>query len=102
RRHTRSKRDWSSDVCSSDLAKTNDVRQSDSTKSSNGCYAIFNANYDYCFRLFLPGSIGIVLGSRKYLYGSSDSFYSKTYDEKCRSEERRVGKECRYRMMEYE
>src|SRR5699024_11228329 len=36
RRHTRSKRDWSSDVCSSDLAEKNDIPFQYSTMAGGG------------------------------------------------------------------
>src|SRR5699024_11279922 len=59
RRHTRSKRDWSSDVCSSDLAPTELLAEQHRRSLAPLCEAV-----------------GIELGLR--------------------SEERRVGKECRY------
>src|SRR5437868_7503057 len=66
RRHTRSKRDWSSDVCSSDLS----CNLSSSSKP-------------------------VMSGRRKSITQQSNgSFESKSRD---RSEERRVGKECRAR-----
>src|SRR5699024_11857374 len=68
RRHTRSKRDWSSDVCSSDL---------------------------------IPKAIGIIkYGSYFFLIPK----YKKKHANKImipRSEERRVGKECRSRWWKY-
>src|SRR5699024_11584050 len=71
RRHTRSKRDWSSDVCSSDLIF-----------AYNGMGVLFLNSItgrDY------PIVISLVL-----LYGLI-----------ARSEERRVGKECRSRRSQY-
>src|SRR5437868_13340431 len=63
RRHTRSKRDWSSDVCSSDLA-----------------IVIGGGNI---FRGVAPGAQGMDRATADYM----------------RSEERRVGKECRSRWL---
>src|SRR5699024_11840066 len=78
RRHTRSKRDWSSDVCSSDL--------------------VLNDFLDELFNQF------------KIVKGDSDQideelrqltqyFESNKTGYTARSEERRVGKECRCRRM---
>src|SRR5690349_22890298 len=68
RRHTRSLRDWSSDVCSSDL---------DTVKMSN---AMFDKKYH----------VDLMDKNRGFKSGALD--YSVL-----RSEERRVGKECRSR-----
>src|SRR5438874_11911795 len=68
RRHTRSLRDWSSDVCSSDLAL------------ASGALAFFGDRYP-------EQNVRVVTIPDP---GSPRGFYSK------RSEERRVGKECRY------
>src|SRR5207249_7823510 len=65
RRHTRSKRDWSSDVCSSDLDHSSDRR-------------------DW---LRLRRRLGLRVRRRLRSHRSADA----------RSEERRVGKECRSR-----
>src|SRR5699024_11365573 len=75
RRHTRSKRDWSSDVCSSDLEKM----------SVDNFYAM--------------GQVGspetVKAGLEKLLEKYNVDEFIFTCD--IRSEERRVGKECRYR-----
>src|SRR5438067_11129088 len=68
RRHTRSKRDWSSDVCSSDLIP-NEIHRSIDPLVLHGALAPDDGPD-------LAESRGVV-----------------------RSEERRVGKECRYRWM---
>src|SRR5437868_10550650 len=71
RRHTRSKRDWSSDVCSSDLNRFThtDTKPGEFSTSQMG---------DDGIQAVMPA-------------GTAGSF------EPClRSEERRVGKECRY------
>src|SRR5699024_12229533 len=77
RRHTRSKRDWSSDVCSSDLNLKNYII------SLNFTFKIFP------LAVFGNSSINvIVFGHLKWANLS-------------RSEERRVGKECRSRCATY-
>src|SRR5699024_11972345 len=88
RRHTRSKRDWSSDVCSSDL-----------------CFA---QRYPEAIREEMP-EVDAIMGVNEYqklcqaieeagagarpVYTDDDG----TFFEYGRSEERRVGKECRSR-----
>src|SRR6266513_6303564 len=67
RRHTRSKRDWSSDVCSSDLER--------------------------------PGSCARALVARPDPVQLECASTTPTWS---RSEERRVGKECRYRWSPYQ
>src|SRR5699024_12071264 len=82
RRHTRSKRDWSSDVCSSDLGKT--ISGDGNAQITN---AIFEKNDCAVYIEELDRSLP------SYEYGIT---YSKFIDNTCdRSEERRVGKECR-------
>src|SRR5438034_7131302 len=82
RRHTRSLCDWSSDVCSSDLADVTAVVRDwvDSALSNNGLALI------------------------PTLTGTSVRFDSKenkttSHGPQLRSEERRVGKECRCRCL---
>src|SRR5207249_5297779 len=77
RRHTRSKRDWSSDVCSSDLAHRPHRRQNEFGTGS-----------------FLDMTVCTKTAT------SSTHFASCAYPSPyllSRSEERRVGKECRSR-----
>src|SRR5438067_10647833 len=71
RRHTRSKRDWSSDVCSSDLV----IRQHQFEKVELVKYALPENSYAELESLTLNAE---------------------------RSEERRVGKECRSRWSPYQ
>src|SRR5207249_8455235 len=95
RRHTRSKRDWSSDVCSSDLQldvfgevmdALHQGRCSGLAVSESG-WAVQQALLSYLERIWSEPDEGIweVRGGRKHFT------YSK------RSEERRVGKERRHR-----
>src|SRR5699024_12000684 len=84
RRHTRSKRDWSSDVCSSDLyiwlhlkgAKRQYVKENSSEQDQLN--SLVNELID--------------------AYDPNIAYLLKQDDE--RSEERRVGKECRYEVGE--
>src|SRR5438105_10593067 len=82
RRHTRSTRDWSSDVCSSDL---------DDLLFNNGAYAEY---------IRIPRRI-----VQKNLVSIPEhvSFSAAAMVEPlaCRSEEHRVGKECRSRWSPY-
>src|SRR5699024_11951381 len=75
RRHTRSKRDWSSDVCSSDLGTTTSTLSSAINQN-----AFFLSDIPYLFFMFS---------------GRKDSANRKQMQ--IRSEERRVGKEGRAR-----
>src|SRR5438874_9420970 len=83
RRHTRSLRDWSSDVCSSDL---NFVGVNDEEIGRMATEHLIDMGCRKIAHIGGPGistAIGRLLGYRKALQK--------------RSEERRVGKECRYR-----
>src|SRR5437868_7664243 len=76
RRHTRSKRDWSSDVCSSDLGRS--ARACEFSKPQNATLAMFTE---------LTGA-----GRTTAPIGGDFNSEQKRY---LRSEERRVGKEGR-------
>src|SRR5439155_5628594 len=78
RRHTRWPRDWSSDVCSSDLAEI--VQQQERIEVAGISETEGAAEVDAC-------SFQRRLGFDHTFYGSDG--------HKGRSEERRVGKECR-------
>src|SRR5207249_9067744 len=82
RRHTRSKRDWSSDVCSSDLTEV--------VLHSLG-EAMYVVDKDYIVRMMNPYAAEL-LG-----FKNPEEAIGKPLDEVVRSEERRVGKECRWR-----
>src|SRR5207249_6238950 len=92
RRHTRSKRDWSSDVCSSDLWAVSIGRSSgergfippSSTREVRGRIAHGQANQ---WPVFAAHRLSI----------SSQIFQVLLPAPLTRSEERRVGKECRDR-----
>src|SRR5437868_10141322 len=87
RRHTRSKRDWSSDVCSSDLRsqlrrrRPSQARQARLERRTAACGAPagHSMNVSQRARIELPEHVPPV------------------FEVYVRSEERRVGKECRSR-----
>src|SRR5207249_9762844 len=80
RRHTRSKRDWSSDVCSSDLNPRHPH-----TPNRFSTRATATGTPQGCIR-------------RKHS-GKAAPIESGPADKRRRSEERRVGKECRSRWL---
>src|SRR5207249_5417767 len=95
RRHTRSKRDWSSDVCSSDL----DIEQYRAFLGHLGKLGIPVANYD-----FHPGNTYTTAQVERRGYVARefnlDDFRKRVEKQRfereySRSEERRVGKEGR-------
>src|SRR5438067_10386865 len=89
RRHTRSKRDWSSDVCSSDLDSFVKV-----TLAGTNTIALYGARTNVFF-----------IGSNGYLtLNNGDATYLESFGShfSLRSEERRVGKECRSRWSPYQ
>src|SRR5207249_7542940 len=95
RRHTRSKRDWSSDVCSSDLTPKHSVMNKEtvgvllSRLSDRGL-----AEIDRCCQ---PGDVtGVADLQAIHRLGRVSDFLGDT-EIVIRSEERRVGKECRFR-----
>src|SRR3712207_8512157 len=88
RRHTRYWRDWSSDVCSSDLAqRTMDRLRNRALKWGKNLMELPDeARHD----------LRIVLKNLRY----GAEFYRGLFSRR-RSEERRVGKECRSRWSPY-
>src|SRR5690606_41145562 len=95
RRHTRFSRDWSSDVCSSDLssAEVNElIRQLDESGFSAARpvprILVLHAN----FKLSADGEyLALIKPDGKTVCHA----YAPKYPNQIRSEERRVGKECR-------
>src|SRR2546422_8454958 len=79
RRHTRCSRDWSSDVCSSDLLPR---------------------AFAQCRRLFIPKASNFAELANRHV-GHLFERGETALDEFLRSEERRVGKECRSRWSPY-
>src|SRR5699024_11790207 len=101
RRHTRSKRDWSSDVCSSDLGEHRELVHAavkeknwmwhNDFKIPNGVH-VFGRRYDP----FGPDNYPAEIQKIREMTDIRDQAIWKA-----RSEERRVGKECRARWTEW-
>src|SRR5256884_7243919 len=89
RRHTRCSRDWSSDVCSSDLATGTWLPRNIPSTKMNRLY-ITRFLFHLILALHTEGKDGRC--------GPPGSLYCRL---KLRSEERRVGKECRSRWSPY-
>src|SRR5207253_5859105 len=88
RRHTRWPRDWSSDVCSSDLC----VDETHNFVADN--VIVHNSNVADAIRWALGENNARVLRAKRneeLIFGGSESRKALSM----RSEERRVGKECR-------
>src|SRR2546421_8254598 len=90
RRHTRSDRDWSSDVCSSDLKTT--LRY---LNLGGGCRRQAMQVFELFLHLAVPGGLGVEAEV------SERGFHIRSNTGSWRSEERRVGKECRSRWSPY-
>src|SRR5207249_8792053 len=93
RRHTRSKRDWSSDVCSSDLVAHHQKVQDKGGVLKTKLDAIKGAHYSVPVE-----SLQSLADDPDVAYISPNRPLSGT---STRSEERRVGKECRSRRLTY-
>src|SRR5207245_5341003 len=90
RRHTRCYRDWSSDVCSSDLGLIADRDEPADANANSECREEILMT-QWTRRQFLKGLSLVGSGSLAELAGISLPLGLN------RSEERRVGKECRLR-----
>src|SRR5690606_40626575 len=89
RRHTRFSRDWSSDVCSSDLI----------INIYNGFLSLFQPTKRYFLDLTEFEKAEFIEKNKINLYYIYASACYELYSlGLMRSEERRVGKECRYRL----
>src|SRR5690606_40078897 len=95
RRHTRFSRDWSSDVCSSDLRSRSRARAllrivtTSDGQSGRKSQKSGNGKCKMLLRVSAPSP------ARKI-------FWSQIISHRTRSEERRVGKECKSRWTEYQ
>src|SRR5699024_11671203 len=97
RRHTRSKRDWSSDVCSSDLAVANATGEAACGPSQSDERSGIHGLYDIC-RVLHVSSAQTLRASLDALIAFSKASSQTARVPVCRSEERRVGKEWRARV----
>src|SRR5690348_17427663 len=88
RRHTRWTGDWSSDVCSSDLAATTRGVLVMSTPGGN---SVSVAEHTFA----------LLLGLARQVPRLDKSMHEGKWEKSTRSEERRVGKECRSRWWAY-
>src|SRR5690606_39707945 len=101
-RHTRFSRDWSSDVCSSDLKREIMVRAHELAKAMKGDYsARMSAGLK---RAWLEARL-IAMGGKVWEKGGHRRIYINNlvelYGLELRSEERRVGKECKARRLRH-
>src|SRR5256885_5900436 len=87
RRHTRLQGDWSSDVCSSDLV---------SGRAAHG-----RGSRGFAQVLFAHAAIATAEHDERTLAGDEHQRLHDLADAHARSEERRVGKECRSRWSPY-
>src|SRR5690606_39845777 len=90
RRHTRFSRDWSSDVCSSDLNGIPTLSSMFNERADHPVFfyvAILFLIGSFCFTLYKSLVCNLPAIMVGYTAGILGSYY--------RSEERRVGKECR-------
>src|SRR5260370_9331562 len=89
RRHTRFKCDWSSDVCSSDL-----FTSSGTYVTQWGAFGTGSGQFD------VPGGVAVDGNGEVYVADRNNNRIQK-FTSNGRSEERRVGKECRSRWSPY-
>src|SRR5207248_7397108 len=97
-RHTRSYGDWSSDVCSSDLTcRVLDLRPVSHFTQEEGIALVVDSTFasPVNLRPIEHGADVVIHSATKYLNGHHDVLGGVVCGT--RSEERRVGKECRWR-----
>src|SRR5207249_5581663 len=100
--HTRSKRDWSSDVCSSDLDRGVEVRLLNTRELGRIRPMDVLGQVNEQSRLVALASCHFVSGYRIDLNAIGQALHQRNilFCIDARSEERRVGKECRARGVE--
>src|SRR5699024_11588022 len=94
-RHTRSKRDWSSDVCSSDLTSKCGFPKHKKEEAALLMYKRLIYRFN---RITLPGGMArnLVPAHHQRARSNRCAGMNMTCWQCDRSEERRVGRECRY------
>src|SRR5207249_8136551 len=94
RRHTRSKRDWSSDVCSSDLTRDIIIEALVQTTSATADINLTaDSDHDQVGGVWIQ-STGKLDSGENVTVSGSNLFNPGAPNLLTRSEERRVGKEC--------
>src|SRR5699024_11588687 len=94
RRHTRSKRDWSSDVCSSDLKEIVAPNALDGVDVSD-VKCLINHDFSYVIGRTQAGTLELQVDGKGLYFKCHLPNTSYARDIYERSEERRVGKESR-------
>src|SRR5207245_8310162 len=98
RRHTRCYRDWSSDVCSSDLTPDDLLRRSAAT-ASDARRKLGDLEESREQRQLRDEALR---GLHPQHFSDACPYFIQLIDAQCRSEERRVGKGCRVRWSQYQ
>ena len=104
RRHTRCSRDWSSDVCSSDLEQSGSFNRYNSTAMSGIGTHRCDVGYIHVLEAVRQRHFGTVKRAQHDIAGSFCEPETRNHHNvrtRCRSEERRVGKEGRSRWSQY-
>src|SRR5206468_5173747 len=94
RRHTRSDRDWSSDVCSSDLVKYDEWAETTSERHKKVVQGILQRLFD-AGQIYKDKQAGYYSVRQEQFLTDKERGADGQFGPEWRSEERRVGKECR-------
>src|SRR5207302_6122913 len=97
RRHTRFSRDWSSDVCSSDLERIQPHIHRTPVLTSSRLNDVSGASLFFKCENFQKGGAFKARGATNAVFSLDDTAARRGVATHSRSEERRVGKECRLR-----
>src|SRR5206468_8825714 len=95
RRHTRSDRDWSSDVCSSDLEELKTIELIDFTLGGVFALAFVLVFTPAQWKAHSAWLVAVIGAAVVWLCVSGSLIWTHREQVRIRSEERRVGKECR-------
>src|SRR5690606_40573530 len=94
RRHTRFSRDWSSDVCSSDLYRSQSFRSFEHLIADGTAFLGIAVEQRFRLTLLLLSEGELPRQIKRVLHARVHALPTRGAVD--RSEERRVGKECRY------